>query len=238
MQKGFSLIIILVGVMVLAAVGSGVYFLQKQQAIKNIKSFEDCAKAGYPITAISPPTCRTPDGRIFTQILSEEEKKKLQPPQATSSADEIANWKIYVHPQLKYSLEYPPNWSGGEKDLRTTDYESYKDFQIFSPNFSGKERSTTGAIILVRAENTNKQSIEQFYNETLAKEIGKNKRDIVVNNQPTIQYDYSYEGVIATDTIFIRDNRIYLIKLEYSSLDEKDRWWNVYTKVLETFKIN
>ena len=110
MQKGFSLIIILVGVAVLAAAGFGVYYFQKQQAIKNINSFEECAKAGYPVTAMFPATCRTPDGRIFTQILSEEEKKKLQPPESTSSTDETSNWKTYTDKNYNFTFKYPDSF--------------------------------------------------------------------------------------------------------------------------------
>ncbi|MEK7212383.1 MAG: hypothetical protein AAB686_01775 [Patescibacteria group bacterium] len=31
-----------------------------------INSFEDCAKAGYPILESYPPQCKTPDGQTFT----------------------------------------------------------------------------------------------------------------------------------------------------------------------------
>lgn len=45
-----------------------------------INSFEDCQKAGYPVTKAYPGKCSTPDGRSFIQELSEEEKEGLKPP--------------------------------------------------------------------------------------------------------------------------------------------------------------
>lgn len=45
-----------------------------------INSFEDCQKAGYPVTKLYPGKCSTPDSRSFIQELSEEEKEGLKPP--------------------------------------------------------------------------------------------------------------------------------------------------------------
>ena len=55
--------------------------LYKQYRLNNIHSFEDCANAGYPIMLSYPGQCRTPDGRMFSEQLSEEEMKKLVPPE-------------------------------------------------------------------------------------------------------------------------------------------------------------
>jgi hypothetical protein len=52
----------------------------KNTKIQKINSFEKCMEAGYPIMEIYPPICMTPDGRSFTQELSDEEKKNLLPP--------------------------------------------------------------------------------------------------------------------------------------------------------------
>jgi hypothetical protein len=59
----------LLGLLVVLIVVAGVLFslttLARQQRIRTIGSFEDCALAGYPITESYPEQCRTPDGRIF-----------------------------------------------------------------------------------------------------------------------------------------------------------------------------
>lgn len=121
MQRGFTLIIILVGIVVLVGlVGGGYYYFQKQQAIKNIN----------------------------TQPISEEEKKKLQPPndgqvciqvitpaknlktgeckdfpnpcdvplgwekvdKCSASSVDTTNWKTYVNKEQGYSIKYPQKW--------------------------------------------------------------------------------------------------------------------------------
>lgn len=59
-------------------------FLNKQK-IASISNFQECAEAGYPIMDSYPARCMTPDKRSFTQELSDEEKRKLIPPQDTTS---------------------------------------------------------------------------------------------------------------------------------------------------------
>ena len=76
MQKGFTLILILIAAVVLATSVGGIYFFQKQQAIKNIN----------------------------TQPISEEEKKKLQPP------DETINWETYTNSEYEFSFKYPDKY--------------------------------------------------------------------------------------------------------------------------------
>lgn len=45
-----------------------------------VTNFDQCAAAGYAIMESYPEQCMTDDGRSFTRELSEEEKKKLIPP--------------------------------------------------------------------------------------------------------------------------------------------------------------
>ncbi len=105
MQKGQVLIFLIVGILILAAIG-GMYFFQKREAIKKISSFEECNKAGYQVFLSYPGKCHTPDGRSFIEPISEENKKKLQSP---SSSDETANWKTFSN--NNYSFKYPVDWS-------------------------------------------------------------------------------------------------------------------------------
>lgn len=74
-----------------------------QKKIKLINDFETCATAGYPITQSYPATCKTPDGRSFTQELTEEEKENLDLQSST------ADWKTYAG--NGFSFKYPSNWS-------------------------------------------------------------------------------------------------------------------------------
>lgn len=40
---------------------------KKQSRLGKISSFEDCAKAGYPVMESYPRQCQTPDGRNFVE---------------------------------------------------------------------------------------------------------------------------------------------------------------------------
>ncbi len=102
MQKGYIPIVLLGAIfLVLAFPGAAAYYYQ-QQKVKAINSYEECAKV-YPILMSYPGQCNTPDGRHFVQQLSEEEKKKLQPP-SPKSMDISADWGNYVF------FDYPKTW--------------------------------------------------------------------------------------------------------------------------------
>ena len=86
-----------------ATVLSGKYYLD-QQKLKAINDFESCSAAGNPIQESYPATCRTSDGRSFTQVLSEEEQKKVNP-------NLTANWKTYSNEKFGFTFKYPGDMS-------------------------------------------------------------------------------------------------------------------------------
>lgn len=93
----FVVLLIIIG----ASILGGKYYLD-QQKLKAINDFESCAAAGNPIQESYPATCRTSDGRSFTQVLTEEEQKNLLPPDTT------ADWKTYEG--SGFSFKYPASW--------------------------------------------------------------------------------------------------------------------------------
>jgi len=114
MIKKFSFICI--GLAAILAIGAVVipvmiYFVEKSAPVSLvINSYDDCAKAGYPILETYPEQCKTPDGRTFVrQIVNEppiivEGKKSSQ----------------YENKDLGFSLWYP---AGSE--IRTENLEGY-----------------------------------------------------------------------------------------------------------------
>ena len=78
-MKKFLLILFSVVVVVIVTVVSLQIFIsnqRNQQALvidKNIASFVDCAKAGYPIMETYPEQCRTKDGRTFVKPIPNPE---------------------------------------------------------------------------------------------------------------------------------------------------------------------
>lgn len=84
-----SLLLGLVIVVVLALVGVVAYvskFIGSPHAV--VKSFGDCAKY-YPVMESYPAQCRTPDGRLFVQELTDEEEDRIKPP--PSCRDQCGN---------------------------------------------------------------------------------------------------------------------------------------------------
>lgn len=70
MKKQFSylpivLLVVLFAVVVFAAM------LMRPNVRTNITSFSSCAQAGYPIMESYPRQCKTPDGRSFTENISQ-----------------------------------------------------------------------------------------------------------------------------------------------------------------------
>lgn len=146
MQKGFSLVLIIVAVGLLAGVGVGGYWFYYQQKLKSITDFDSCAKY-YPVMTSYPGQCNTPDGRHFVQQLSEEEKKKLLPPEpaastflplktpndeylipeeASLSADETADWKTYKSDEGRYSFQYPSDFSLHINEIHVFESTAYQ----------------------------------------------------------------------------------------------------------------
>lgn len=82
-KRGFVTPLALVFFLVFFVLLGGIYYL-KNKAIQSINSFEDCARAGYPVLLSYPGQCNTPDGRHFVQQLTDEEKKKIVPPSTTN----------------------------------------------------------------------------------------------------------------------------------------------------------
>ncbi len=59
---------ILLGFLLLTAILIGAFIYFNQPKVK-VTNFEECVRAGYPLSEIYiyPPQCKTPDGKVFTQ---------------------------------------------------------------------------------------------------------------------------------------------------------------------------
>jgi len=95
----FATVFIVLLLIIGAAFLGGKYYLN-QQKLKAINNFESCAAAGNPIQESYPATCRTSDGRSFTQILSREEQRNLNP-------DPTADWKTFNSTDFGIEFKYP-----------------------------------------------------------------------------------------------------------------------------------
>ncbi len=88
---------------VMLTIGIGIGLALGKYSPKQISSYEECVKANGSVVLKSyPGRCITANGLRFTQPLTDDEKKKLQPP------DEIINRKTYTDDD--FSLQYPSEW--------------------------------------------------------------------------------------------------------------------------------
>lgn len=59
----------LIGILIVLVIVAGLLLAlsqtAKEQRMLSIQSYDDCAKAGYPIMESYPSQCRTSDGRLF-----------------------------------------------------------------------------------------------------------------------------------------------------------------------------
>lgn len=61
-----NIIFYLVFLVLIVAMGFIGYTYMQQRSYAHITTYEECAKAGYPILESYPPRCMTPDGKSFT----------------------------------------------------------------------------------------------------------------------------------------------------------------------------
>src|SRR3989338_7640514 len=118
-RKG-NVFLVLAGVLAILAfaVGGYLYISGAQEKPPKEISWEECIKLpGAKVQYSYPGQCVTSDGQKAIQPLSDEEKKKLEPPSETSS------WKTYVNASLQFQFNYPASWKIRETDL-TEFYDS------------------------------------------------------------------------------------------------------------------
>lgn len=73
MAKNKAFVIPAIGLsIILLVIGFFLWKSQNNSNIRAINSFEDCAKAGYPIMESFPEQCRVPGGKTFTKQVSEQ----------------------------------------------------------------------------------------------------------------------------------------------------------------------
>ncbi len=143
-------------------------------------------------------------------------------------------WANYSCPF--YTLRYPGNWRVTSENKG----RKYQDFFAKSLDYklSGSPPLLeSGVEIYVRISDSQFQTIEEEFNQDpLAKSVAQNKTNLSVDGVDAIQYDYNYEGTIATDTKLIKDGRSYTIKLRYADEATKQNYWSIYTSLLSSFR--
>lgn len=102
MKKPYAVTALILFAILIA--GTLFFFLKKEDSVSNIKSFEDCAEAGYPILESYPEQCRTPDGRTFVKLVSQVPS----PSPSTNKADLI----VVTSPVQNEAIQSPVTITG------------------------------------------------------------------------------------------------------------------------------
>ncbi len=109
MQKGFGLIYILIGVVIITLVAGGTYYFGKTSSKDSPKQVACTMEAKI-----------CPDGSAVERTGPNCEFAAC--PADTSPAPngtaETANWKIYTNAEYRFSIRYPNNWYGQTNDSR------------------------------------------------------------------------------------------------------------------------
>ncbi|GEM_PF-1742510 len=132
--KNYAIVWIIAGVVILT-IGLGIGLVAGKYLFSpQVSSYEDCIIAKGSIVQESyPATCVTKDGKSFRQILTDEEKKNLQPP------DPTANWKTYTNSNFSFVIKYYPNLSPQEQIIDNSTFIS----------FVNKEKQSNGPISIL-----------------------------------------------------------------------------------------
>lgn len=217
----------------LVGIAGGKYYLN-QQKLKAINDFESCATAGNPIQESYPATCRTSDGRSFTQILSEDEQKNLLPP------DPTANWKTYENTDLGFYLKYPSNWDYEIKPNSTSPIlkkgikETTIDFGITDTEGEGADAISPhigpGYVVLHIIEYSTDvtKDPKSYIDPNLAVYVDKSE-NTVVNNIKSQKISHSVcQSPSCSDILIPRDKTIF----DFSIINGDEE----LNQILSTFK--
>ncbi|GEM_PF-2393866 len=105
---------------------------QLRQQLNAPTTYEECIKApGSVLQESYPATCVTRNGERFKQPLTDEEKKKLQPPDST------ANWKTYTDKKYGFSFNLPEYYQTENKSWSTDDSVNYLSISPQAGDYPG-----------------------------------------------------------------------------------------------------
>jgi hypothetical protein len=166
----------------------------------------------YAINSLESRKNKISPSKIIPTLVPQNES-------ATKSADLV----YCEQARLKFNFSYPKDWS----------IEEGEDFiMVISPDYLISE----GYPILEKGASITISVREDIEQDPLAEKIGQNFTDIEIAGTKGIQYDYSYEGTIATNVDLIKDGKLYSIKYSYPSEEQKSLYEETFLGVLESFK--
>lgn len=170
---------------------------------------------------------------------SEQPQKTVESPIPTASPKPTeSETKQYTHQELGYSFSYPSDWTLSTTETQNENF--YTNVDVKSPDYKiseGYPVLESGFQLTITAKKTSETSVNTlFENDTLAKQLAKNKKTIQVDGVEALQYEISYEGVLETLTTFINNGVYYQLIYRYPDSNQKESQWNIYETLLTSFK--
>lgn len=227
MQRGYSLILILAGIVVIMALVGGAYYLGRSNTPK--LSPNPVITSEFPKP--SPTAVVTSETPVPTPVSS------LFP-------DETANWPVYKNSTFGFQLKYPPNWLVHEQPK-----DQYRALDLSIIPNRGDTASSLQANPNVKFAGTGELNIEintTIHDQSVLQKKGEDSPNLVgFKYEPIIfmelQANKSY--MLWTDTIpgegstNIRFNKKqYGWTINYPNTDFKGNHDSVYDQILSTFK--
>jgi hypothetical protein len=150
---------------------------------------------------------------------------KLTAKPTTAPTPAIIMGKFFSQ-RYSYSAMIPDGWRAEVKESGP-----YSDLFVYSPDYA-----KSGVSIFIRVEDTREKSVDEYFeHDFMAQGLAENIKTAKYGDRDMIQYDYAYEGVRATDTIFVNNGKKYLIKLDH--LGRKQQYWKEYQAFIKSFRI-
>lgn len=214
-QKGYSLIFLLIGMVVLAGVAGGAYYLGKQTTPKS-----------------------SPAPVVSSQIPSPSTTTDASP--VPTGTEETANWKTYTNSKRGYEFKYPDSYKLKAVETSTTARESVyleKDAEYtVGGGFGGSNVLKKGVVISFTVwpnKDLSESALKSEYGTDISTKttIVDNKEGIEIVFQPE-----SYGGRM----IYLKHNSIVL---EFSSdsgfetsKSSQQKYLTEFDQILSTFK--
>lgn len=157
MQRGFTPVIILVGILVITVIVGGAYYFGKSKSVK-----PEAVSSPNPVVA-----SQTPQPTAISQTISSS---------SSTTTDETANWKTHIDQENNFYFKYPSNWLMKSGNLPN----STPVFQKPNTQYDDSGRLAEGSFVFAYFVNTDK-TLNQLEVEKRAYQPDKN------SDAPTVQ---------------------------------------------------